>query len=129
MAYSPLGRGFLTSNNEVRTPTDDQDFRRFQPRFSGENLEKNARLVDALAEIAASKGVSVAQLSLAWVLAQGNDVVPIPGTKRRKWLRENIGASDLTLSDDDVAQLTRAVPREAVSGDRYYAAAMKTING
>jgi len=129
VAYSPLGRGFLTSNDEVRTPTDDKDFRRFQPRFSGENAEQNAQLVAALARIAEAKGVTVAQLALAWVLSRGEDVVPIPGTKRRRWLRENIAASDIELSDDDVRAMEAAVPRDAVRGDRYYAAGMLTLNG
>jgi len=129
VAYSPLGRGFLTANVEVRNPTDDRDFRRFQPRFSGENLEANSKLVDALAVIANTKGVTVAQLSLAWVLAQGDDIVPIPGTKRRQWLRENIAASSVTLNSDELAELAAAVPRDAVAGERYYAAGMKTLNG
>ncbi len=129
VAYSPLGRGFLTSNDEVRTPSDDKDFRRFQPRFSGENLAKNALLVDALSAVAKDKGVSVAQLSLAWVLSRGSDVVPIPGTKRSKWLRENIGAGEITLSAAEIEAVEAAVPRSAVSGDRYYAAAMSSLNG
>ena len=129
VAYSPLGRGFLTANEAVRNPTDEKDFRRFQPRFNGENLEKNTKLVNALGALAANKGVTTAQLSLAWVLAQGSDVVPIPGTKRRTWLRENIAAGDIVLSDSELRALESAVPRDAVSGDRYYAAAMKTING
>jgi aryl-alcohol dehydrogenase-like predicted oxidoreductase len=129
VAYSPLGRGFLTSNEEVRTPSDEKDFRRFQPRFSGDNLVKNAQLVNALSEIAAAKGVSLAQLSLAWVLSRGTDVVAIPGTKRRKWLRENIAASEINLSVDEIRAMEAALPREAVSGDRYYASAMGSLNG
>ena len=129
VAYSPLGRGFLTANSEVRSPSDEKDFRRFQPRFSGENLEKNAQLVDALGELARQKGVTTAQLSLAWVLSRGPDVVPIPGTKRTKWLRENIAASDVTLSADEIRAMENAVPRDAVRGDRYYAAAMSSLNG
>jgi aryl-alcohol dehydrogenase-like predicted oxidoreductase len=129
VAYSPLGRGFLTSNSEIRNPTDPKDFRQFQPRFSGENLTKNALLVDSLSEIAESKGVSLAQLSLAWVLSRGADVVPIPGTKRSKWLRENIAASDISLSDAEIASIEQAIPRSEVSGDRYYAAAMGSLNG
>jgi aryl-alcohol dehydrogenase-like predicted oxidoreductase len=129
VAYSPLGRGFLTSNDAVRNPTDEKDFRRFQPRFSGENLERNAQLVAALEEIAARKGVTVAQLALAWTLAKGDDIVPIPGTKRRRWLRENVAASEIVLSHEDVAALEAAVPRDAVAGDRYYAAGMNTLNG
>lgn len=128
VAYSPLGRGFLTSDDSVRNPTDEKDFRRFQPRFRGENGEKNAQLVAALSEIAARKNVTVAQLSLAWVLAQGNDVVPIPGTKRRKWLSENLAANEIVLSREDCIAMEAAVPRDAVAGDRYYAAGMLTIN-
>ena len=128
VAYSPLGRGFLTSDDAVRNPTDEKDFRRFQPRFRGENGEKNALLVAALGEIADRKEVTVAQLSLAWVLAQGDDIVPIPGTKRRKWLAENLAASDVVLTADDLAAMEAAVPRGAVAGDRYYAAGMLTIN-
>ena len=128
VAYSPLGRGFLTSDDSVRHPTDEKDFRRFQPRFRGENGEKNAMLVANLGKLADAKGVTIAQLSLAWVLAQGEDIVPIPGTKRRKWLRENLAANDLELTDEDLAALSAALPREAVAGDRYYPAGMLTIN-
>jgi aryl-alcohol dehydrogenase-like predicted oxidoreductase len=129
VAYSPLGRGFLTANEEVRQPRDEKDFRRFQPRFNGENLARNEQLVASLAELAAARGVSIAQLALAWVLSRGADVVPIPGTKRRRWLRENIAAGAVVLSDDEIAALEAAVPREAVAGDRYYAAGMRTLNG
>jgi aryl-alcohol dehydrogenase-like predicted oxidoreductase len=128
VAYSPLGRGFLTSDDSVRNPTDDKDFRRFQPRFRGENGEKNAALVAALGVLAAAKGVTVAQLALAWVLAQGEDIVPIPGTKRRKWLTENLAANDIVLTSEDLAAMSAAVPRDAVAGDRYYPAGMLTIN-
>lgn len=128
VAYSPLGRGFLTSDDAVRNPTDDKDFRRFQPRFRGENGEKNASLVAALGAIADTKGVTVAQLALAWVLAQGDDVVPIPGTKRRKWLTENLAANDIVLTNEDLRAIESAVPRDAVAGDRYYPAGMLTIN-
>ena len=128
VAYSPLGRGFLTSDDSVRNPTDDKDFRRFQPRFRGENGEKNAALVAELGVLAAAKGVTVAQLALAWVLAQGEDIVPIPGTKRRKWLTENLAANDIVLTSEDLAAMSAAVPRDAVAGDRYYPAGMLTIN-
>ena len=129
VAYSPLGRGFLTSESSNREGTGEGDFRKHHPRFSGEALEQNLALVKNLEAIAADKGVSVAQLALAWVLARGEDVVPIPGTKRRKWLRENIAAGSVELSAADVAALEAAVPREAVVGDRYHAAGMKSING
>jgi aryl-alcohol dehydrogenase-like predicted oxidoreductase len=129
VAYSPLGRGFLTSEESNRSAVDEQDYRRHHPRFSGEAYEANRQLVDNLSAIAEAKGVTVAQLSLAWVLAQGQDIVPIPGTKRRKWLRENLAASDIVLSSEDLAAISAAVPREQVVGDRYAAAAMKALNG
>jgi aryl-alcohol dehydrogenase-like predicted oxidoreductase len=129
VAYSPLGRGFLTSDESVRTPTDDKDFRKFQPRFSGENLEKNTALVERVSAIAAAKGVTTAQLALAWVLSRGEDVVPIPGTKRRKWLRENADASALELTDTEIAALEAAVPRDEVAGDRYWPGGMTALNG
>ena len=129
VAYSPLGRGFLTDEPANREGSAERDFRKGHPRFSGEALEKNLQLVANLEVIAKSKGVTVAQLALAWVLSRGNDVVPIPGTKRRKWLRENIAASAVTLSDADVAALEAAVPRGAVVGERYQAASMTTLNG
>jgi len=127
VAYSPLGRGFLT--NEAAAPRDaDGDFRSRQPRFNGEALEHNLALVGNLEVIARDKGVTVAQLALAWVLTRGDDVVPIPGTKRRTWLRENIAAASITLSDDDVEALEAAVPREAVEGERYHAQGMLNVN-
>ena len=129
VAYSPLGRGFLTDEPANREGSAERDFRKGHPRFSGEALEKNLQLGANLEVIAKSKGVTVAQLALAWVLSRGNDVVPIPGTKRRKWLRENIAASAVTLSDADVAALEAAVPRGAVVGERYQAASMTTLNG
>ena len=129
VAYSPLGRGFLTSESSNREGTGEGDFRKHYPRFSGEAYEQNLALVKNLEVIAAGKEVSVAQLALAWVLARGVDVVPIPGTKRRKWLRENIAAGSVELSAADVAALEAAVPRAAVVGDRYHAAGMKSING
>ena len=129
VAYSPLGRGFLTGESANREAVSDGDYRKNHPRFSGEAFEHNLELVKNLELLAEEKGVSVAQLALAWVLARGEDVVPIPGTKRRKWLRENAAASALTLSEDDLANLERAVPRDAVAGDRYHAAGMQSING
>ena len=129
VAYSPLGRGFLTSEASNRASEDPTDFRSVNPRFIGEAGEKNLALVNNLERIANEKGVSVAQLSLAWVLSRGKDVVPIPGTKRRKWLRENVAAGDIHLRDDDCAQLEAAVPREAVAGDRYHERSMGTLNG
>jgi len=129
VAYSPLGRGFLTDEPRNREGTGERDFRRNHPRFSGEAYEKNLQLVANLEVIARRKGVTTAQLALAWVLSRGADVVPIPGTKRRTWLRENIAASSIVLSDEDCSALEAAVPREAVVGDRYHEAGMKSING
>jgi aryl-alcohol dehydrogenase-like predicted oxidoreductase len=129
VAYSPLGRGFLTDESSNREGTQERDYRKNHPRFSGDAYEKNLRLVANLEVIAKEKGVSIAQLALAWVLSRGSDVVPIPGTKRRKWLNENIAASDIVLSDADCAALEAAVPRGSVAGDRYHAQGMTTING
>ncbi|MFZ1062695.1 MAG: aldo/keto reductase [Acidimicrobiales bacterium] len=129
VAYSPLGRGFLTGESANRDAEDPKDFRRVNPRFVGDAGANNRKLVSNLESIATQKNVSVAQLALAWVLSRGADVVPIPGTKRRKWLLENIAASDLSLSEDDLAALEAAVPRDAVQGDRYAERAMGSLNG
>jgi aryl-alcohol dehydrogenase-like predicted oxidoreductase len=128
VAYSPLGRGFLT-NQAATDRSSEGDFRSHHPRFSGEAFEANLSLVENLEAIARSKNVTVAQLSLAWVLSRGNDVVPIPGTKRRRWLHENIAATDIALSDADIRALEAAVPRDAVVGDRYHSAGMTNLNG
>jgi aryl-alcohol dehydrogenase-like predicted oxidoreductase len=120
VAYSPLGRGFLTG--EIKSPEDlgADDFRLLaQPRFAPENFAKNLELVEQVKEIAVQKGVSAAQLALAWVHAQGDDVFPIPGTKRVKWLEQNIGALDVDLTPDDLVRLDAVLPPEAVAGDRY----------
>jgi aryl-alcohol dehydrogenase-like predicted oxidoreductase len=127
VAYSPLGRGFLT-DEAATVSSGEQDFRSRNPRFNGSAFESNLALVKNLEVIAAEKKVTVAQLSLAWVLSRGNDVVPIPGTKRRKWLRENIAATEIQLSDDDVARLEAAVPRDAVEGLRYPESSMGSLN-
>jgi aryl-alcohol dehydrogenase-like predicted oxidoreductase len=119
VAYSPLGRGFLTG---AVTSLDDlapDDFRRHSPRFAEQALAANLRLVDAVRDLADEKDVTPGQLALAWVLAQGEDVVPIPGTKRRRYLEENAAAVDVTLSADDLARLAAVVPPDAVVGDRY----------
>ena len=117
--YSPLGRGFLTG--EFRTPEDipEGDFRRHNPRFQGENFTRNLRLVDRVRELAEAKGCTPGQLALAWLLAQGDDVVPIPGTKRRSRLEENVGALDVALSEDDLARLDELTPVGVAAGDRY----------
>ena len=129
VAYSPLGRGFLTGEPANRGAADPKDFRSVNPRFVGDAGANNLKLVSNLESIAKEKSVTVAQLALAWVLSRGADVVPIPGTKRRKWLMENIAAGDIVLSDADVAALEAAVPREAVQGQRYAERAMGSLNG
>jgi aryl-alcohol dehydrogenase-like predicted oxidoreductase len=126
VAYSPLGRGFLSGRFSGPEELDEQDFRRGLPRFSGENLEANRRLVDKLAEIAAELGCTSGQLALAWVLAQGEDVVPIPGTKRRTYLEENLAAADVVLSPEVLARIDAELP--PVAGDRYDAGGMSTLN-
>jgi aryl-alcohol dehydrogenase-like predicted oxidoreductase len=117
--FSPLGRGFLTG--AITSPADfgEDDFRRNQPRFQGEAFAANLRLVDAVRDLAAEKGATAGQLALAWVLAQGDDVVPIPGTKRRSYLEENAGAAAVELSRDDLARLAEIAPPGAAEGTRY----------
>jgi aryl-alcohol dehydrogenase-like predicted oxidoreductase len=117
--FSPLGRGFLTG--AITSPADfgDDDFRRNQPRFQGEAFQANLRLVDAVREMAAEKGATAGQLALAWVLAKGQDVVPIPGTKRRSYLEENAGAVAVELSADDLARLDGIAPPDVAVGGRY----------
>ncbi|KPX18583.1 aldo/keto reductase [Pseudomonas syringae] len=130
VAYSPLGRGFLTG--ALRTPDDfaADDYRRFSPRFQGENFKRNLALVEKVKALAAAKGVSASQLALAWVLAQGDDIIPIPGTKQRKYLESNVAAASLTLSTDELAQLDAIFPAQgAVSGERYSPESMKSLNG
>lgn len=128
VAYSPLGRGFLTG--QTKSPDDfaDDDYRRNSPRFQGENFTKNLELVERIKEMAAQKGVAAGQLALAWVLAQGDDIVPIPGTKRRKYLEENIAAGAVTLSKAELAAITEALPMGAAVGARYPASMMTYIN-
>jgi aryl-alcohol dehydrogenase-like predicted oxidoreductase len=117
--YSPLGRGFLSGRFRSLDDLEETDFRRHSPRFQGENFERNLDLVARVEEIAAEQGVKPSQLALAWVLAQGDDIVPIPGTKHVRYLEENVAASDVELTDDDLRRLDEAVPRGAAAGDRY----------
>jgi aryl-alcohol dehydrogenase-like predicted oxidoreductase len=119
VAYSPLGRGFLTGAITTLDDLDPADFRRMSPRFAQAALDANLRLVDAVKEVAADKGVTAGQLALAWVLAQGDDVVPIPGTKRRTYLEENAAAVEVSLTQADLDRLAEVVPVDAVTGDRY----------
>ncbi|HVW78153.1 MAG TPA: aldo/keto reductase [Alloacidobacterium sp.] len=119
VAYSPLGRGFLTG--QIRKPSDlaPDDWRHSSPRFQGENFQKNLDLVTKIKEIADKRKVKASQLALAWVLAQGNDIVPIPGTKRRSYLEENAAAAEIELSKEELATLDAIVPKNAAQGDRY----------
>jgi aryl-alcohol dehydrogenase-like predicted oxidoreductase len=126
VAYSPLGRGFLSGQIKSVDDLPEDDFRRRGPRFQGENFQHNLDLVAQVEEIAAEKGVTPSQLALAWALAQGDDVVPIPGTKRVRYLEENAAAADLTLSAEDLARLEEAFPKGATAGDRY--PDMSTVN-
>jgi aryl-alcohol dehydrogenase-like predicted oxidoreductase len=119
VAYSPLGRGFLSGRIQSVDDLDADDFRRSNPRFQGDNFERNLALVDRVREIAEEKGVTPAQLALAWVLRQGDDIVPIPGTKRVRYLEENARAVEIELSDEDLARIEEAFPRGATSGERY----------
>src|SRR5918994_1623251 len=126
VAYSPLGRGFLSGRFNSPEELAEDDFRRTQPRFQGENLEANARIAAKLEEIAGEKGITAAQLALAWVLAQGDDIVPIPGTKRRTYLEENAAAAQVELTDEDLSRIDEELPE--VSGDRYEEAGMASVN-
>jgi len=119
VAYSPLGRGFLTGALSKPEELPASDFRRYLPRLQAQNLDANVALADAVRVMADEKGVTAAQLSLAWVLHQGPDVVPIPGTKRVRWLEENVAAADLVLSADDLARLDELAPPGAAAGERY----------
>ncbi len=126
VAYSPLGRGFLTGRIRSVDDLDEDDFRRHSPRLQGENFARNLELVERVNDIAAEKGVTPGQLALAWVLNQGPDIVPIPGTKRRTYLEENVAAATIELTPSDLARLDEAAPRGATAGDRY--PDMSTVN-
>ena len=128
VAYSPLGRGFLTG--EIRSINDlaPDDWRRTNPRFSGANFQRNLDLVEEVKAIAASKSCTAAQLALAWVLAQGDDIVPIPGTKRRRYLEDNIAALEVRLTPEDLAQINRILPPGGAAGTRYPESGMQVVN-
>ena len=125
--YSPLGRGFLTGQIKSIDDLADDDFRRMSPRFQGENFQKNLDLVREIETMAREKGCTPSQLALAWVLAQGNDIVPIPGTKRRRYLEENVRALDVTLTKDDLARIDGIIPPGSAAGTRYHEAGMKML--
>jgi aryl-alcohol dehydrogenase-like predicted oxidoreductase len=128
VAYSPLGRGFLTGAFKSPDDFEPGDYRRFSPRFQGENFTRNLDLVEKVKEAAADAGVTPSQLALAWVLAQGEDIVPIPGTKRRKYIEENAAAADISLSPEIVRILNEAFPPDAAAGDRYVPAMKALVN-
>jgi aryl-alcohol dehydrogenase-like predicted oxidoreductase len=127
--YSPLGRGFLTGawKSMSDLPEDDTRAGRF-PRFSEENFRQNLELAERVREVAAEKGATPGQLALAWLLHQGEDIVPIPGTKRRKYLEENAGAADVTLNDEDLRRIEEAIPRGSAAGERYAERQMRAVN-
>ncbi len=126
--YSPLGRGFLSG--QFTSPDDfaADDYRRHSPRFQGENFYKNLELVEKVKAIATAKGVTPSQLALAWLLAQGDDIVPIPGTKRRKYLEENVAATEITLTTEELSQIEAAAPKGVAAGDRYPTQHMSAVN-
>ena len=126
--YSPLGRGFLTGRFRRFEDLAPDDYRRNSPRFQGENFEKNLRVVDEIRAIASEKGVTASQLALAWVLAQGSDVAPIPGTTTREHLDENVAAASIRLAKEDLARIDRVAPKGVAAGARYPAAAMSALN-
>jgi aryl-alcohol dehydrogenase-like predicted oxidoreductase len=128
VAYSPLGRGFLSGQIRKFEDLADDDYRRTSPRFQGENFEKNIDLVKRVEEIAAEKGVTASQLALAWVLAQGEDIVPIPGTKRRSYLEVNAASADIALTGDELRMIDQIFPLHAAAGPRYPEAMMASVN-
>jgi aryl-alcohol dehydrogenase-like predicted oxidoreductase len=128
VAYSPLGRGFLTGQFKTIDDLPPDDWRRNSPRFQGENFRRNLDLVRKIEDLASSRGCTPGRLALAWVLARGDDIVPIPGTKRAKYLDDNLGAMTVRLTADDLAQIDAILPIGAASGDRYHAQAMQTID-
>jgi aryl-alcohol dehydrogenase-like predicted oxidoreductase len=129
VAYSPLGRGFLTGRFGKFEDLPADDYRRNSPRFQGANFQKNLDLVRRIEEIAKEKGCTPSQLALAWVLAQGDDIVPIPGTKRRKYLEENVGALNVQLTSEDLRRIDEVFPRDATAGLRYPEHMMDLVNG
>jgi aryl-alcohol dehydrogenase-like predicted oxidoreductase len=129
VAYSPLGRGFLTGRFKHLEDLAEDDFRRNSPRFQGENFKRNMDLVAQIEQLSGDKHCTPAQLALAWVLAQGEDIVPIPGTKHRDYLEQNAAALDVDLTVDDLRRIEEIVPHDVAAGARYPEAAMKVVNG
>jgi aryl-alcohol dehydrogenase-like predicted oxidoreductase len=129
VAYSPLGRGFLTGRFKTIDDLPVDDYRRNSPRFQGENFQKNLDLVARVEEIARRKKCTASQLALAWVLAQGEDIVPIPGTKQRKYLEENVRALEVELTAGDLEEIDEAAPKGVAAGERYVESGMRTVNG
>jgi aryl-alcohol dehydrogenase-like predicted oxidoreductase len=127
VAYSPLGRGFLTGQIKSVEVLASDDWRRTNPRFQGENFTKNLELLRRVEQVAATKGVKPSQLALAWLLAQGEDIVPIPGTRRRRYLEENLAAIEIALSQEDLTKLDQAAPKGVTAGDRYPEVAMRAV--
>jgi aryl-alcohol dehydrogenase-like predicted oxidoreductase len=127
--YSPLGRGFLTGRFRTFEDLPEDDYRRNSPRFQGENFQRNLDLVSRVEEIARRKKCTPAQLALAWLLAQGDDIVPIPGTKQRRYLEQNVAALDVELTQDDLEQIEEVAPKGVAAGERYHEAGMRTVNG
>jgi aryl-alcohol dehydrogenase-like predicted oxidoreductase len=128
VAYSPLGRGFLTGQIKKLEDLEADDYRRTSPRFMGENFQKNLQLVDRVTQIAKEKSCTPGQLALAWLLAQSADIIPIPGTKRRKYLEENAGADAIELNAADLRRIDEVAPKGAAAGHRYNEAMMKLVN-
>jgi len=128
VAYSPLGRGFLTGQIKKFEDLEETDYRRFSPRFQGENFEKNIQLVKKIEQLAAKKNCTASQLALAWVLAQGDYIFPIPGTKRRKYLEENIGALNVQFSDEELKEIDKIAPKNIAAGLRYPENFMGSVN-
>ncbi|MBX6762111.1 MAG: aldo/keto reductase [Rubrobacteraceae bacterium] len=128
VAYSPLGRGFLTGRFRRFEDLPEGDYRRNSPRFQGENFKKNLQLVDRVRQIADEKGVTASQLALAWLLHQGEDIVPIPGTKRRRYLEENAAAVEIELTEEDLRRIDEVAPKGAAAGERYPEDAMRAVN-
>jgi aryl-alcohol dehydrogenase-like predicted oxidoreductase len=129
VAYSPLGRGFLTGQIKSVDDLAEDDYRRTMPRFQGENFATNLQLVDHVKELASQKSCTPAQLALAWLLHRGDDIIPIPGTRNAQRLEENAAAADVSLTESEMAEIDRIAPKNVALGERYAAPSMKWLNG